>query len=251
MPQPRRLLSQPFANLERDVSVIDSVEIAATPVSRTAPGARTGSARSRRGTFLQWLRKIHGWVGLWGAALGLLFGTTGFLLNHRAPPLRIQTGAPRVDTLRLAVPVPAPASPRELAKWLRAQPDLHLPARMGRVQQEPAHPVAWGDRETVQPEHWQLVFASPRENVAVDYWVGSDAITLKRTGNGTLAWLTNLHKGVGMSIGWVLLVDTLAGALILLSLTGVLLWTGLNKRKTVGALLVVGSIVAIVCTASV
>nr|WP_254221679.1 PepSY-associated TM helix domain-containing protein [Burkholderia multivorans] len=251
MPQPRRLLPQPFANLERDVSVIDSVEIAATPVSRTAPGARTGSARLRRGTFLQWLRKIHGWVGLWGAALGLLFGTTGFLLNHRAPPLRIQTGAPRVDTLRLAVPVPAPASPRELAKWLRAQPDLHLPARMGRVQQEPAHPVAWGDRETVQPEHWQLVFASPRENVAVDYWVGSDAITLKRTGNGTLAWLTNLHKGVGMSIGWVLLVDTLAGALILLSLTGVLLWTGLNKRKTVGALLVVGSLVAIVCAASV
>nr|WP_254209039.1 PepSY-associated TM helix domain-containing protein [Burkholderia multivorans] len=251
MPQPRRLLPQPFANLERDVSVIDSVEIAATPVSRTASGARGGSARSRRGTFLQWLRKIHGWVGLWGAALGLLFGTTGFLLNHRAPPLRIQTGAPRVDTLRLAVPVPAPASPRELATWLRTQPDLHLPARMGRVQQEPAHPVAWGDRETVQPEHWQLVFASPRENVAVDYWVGSDAITLKRTGNGTLAWLTNLHKGVGMSIGWVLLVDTLAGALILLSLTGVLLWTGLNKRKTVGALLVVGSIVAIVCTASV
>ncbi|OXH83611.1 peptidase, partial [Burkholderia multivorans] len=55
------------------MSVIDSVEIAATPVSRTAPGARTGNARSRRGTFLQWLRKIHGWVGLWGAALGLLF----------------------------------------------------------------------------------------------------------------------------------------------------------------------------------
>jgi hypothetical protein len=44
----------------------------------------------------------------------------------------------------------------------------------------------------------------------------------------------------------VLLIDTLAGSLILLSLTGVLLWTELNKRKTVGLVLVAGSIAAAV-----
>jgi hypothetical protein len=59
--------------------------------------------------------------------------------------------------------------------------------------------------------------------------------------------MTNLHKGVGLSVGWVLLIDTLAGSIILLSLTGVLLWTELNKRKTIGAVLVLGSIVAAVC----
>jgi len=116
------------------VSVADPIEIDAAPASRVAPGARpagAGRTRSRRGTFIKWLRKVHGWVGLWGAALGLLFGATGFLLNHRAPPLRIQTGAPRVETLRLDVPDPEPASPLALAKWLRGQPDLHLPERMG------------------------------------------------------------------------------------------------------------------------
>ncbi|EDT44169.1 PepSY-associated TM helix domain protein [Burkholderia ambifaria MEX-5] len=35
----------------------------------------------------------------------------------------------------------------------------------------------------------------------------------------------------------------------MLSLTGVLLRTELNKRKTIGALRVIGSIVAIVCAA--
>ena len=224
------------------MSVADLIETGAD-----ASRAQAGS-RARRGTFIKWLRKVHGWVGLWGAALGLLFGVTGFVLNHRAEPLRISTGAPRVSTLRLRVPQPAPESPRALAEWLRAQPDLLLPARMGRVQKEPEHPVAWGDRETVQPEHWQMTFASPAESVAVDYWVGSDHVALKRTDNSALAWLTNLHKGVGMSIGWVLLVDTLAGALVLLSLTGVLLWTGLNKRRTIGAVLVIGSIAATVCT---
>ena len=203
--------------------------------------------RSRRATFIKWLRKVHGWVGLWGAALGLLFGVTGFVLNHRMEPLRISPGAPQVSSMQLPVPDPAPETPREMAKWLKSQPDLKLPQRMGRVQKEPEHKVAWGDRETVQPEHWQMMFTAPHETVAVEYWVGNDFVTLKRTDNSLMATITNLHKGVGMSVGWVLFIDTFAGALILLSLTGVLLWTELNKRKTIGALLLIGSIVVGVC----
>ncbi|WP_322057404.1 PepSY-associated TM helix domain-containing protein [Paraburkholderia sp. J63] len=215
-----------------------------TPIreGRTEP-----AKRSRRASFIKWLRKVHGWVGLWGAALGLLFGVTGFVLNHRAGPLHISPGAPQVSTLQLAVPDPAPETPRELVKWLRSQPDLKLPARMGRVQKEPAHAVAWGDRKTVQPEHWQMMFSSPQENVTVEYWAGNDHLTLKRNDNALLATLTNLHKGVGMSIGWVLFIDSFAGALILLSITGVLLWTELNKRKTVGAVLLLGPIIVAVC----
>ena len=46
----------------------------------------------------------------------------------------------------------------------------------------------------------------------------------------------------------MLLIDTLAGSIILLSLTGVLLWTELNKRRTVGVVLLGASIVAaVVC----
>ena len=32
---------------------------------------------------IRWVRKSHGWVGLWGAVLGLLFGFSGIWLNHR------------------------------------------------------------------------------------------------------------------------------------------------------------------------
>ena len=213
----------------------------ATVAAATMRDERT--KRSRRATFIKWLRKVHGWVGLWGAALGLLFGTTGFLLNHRGEPLRVSTGAPQVSTMQLKMPDPAPQTPREFAKWLRAQSGLNLPRKLGRVQKEAERPVAWGDRQTVQPEHWQLMFVAPNENVMVEYWVGNDYATLKRNDNSLLATLTNLHKGIGMSIGWVLFIDTFAGALILLSLTGVLLWTELNRRKTVGAVLLIGSIV--------
>ncbi len=201
--------------------------------------------RSRRATFIKWLRKVHGWVGLWGAALGLLFGTTGFFLNHRGGPLRVSTGEPQVSTMQVPLPQPAPESPRELSKWLKHE--LKLTGNPGRAQKEPEHPVAWGDRSVIQPEHWQLNFASPHENTSAEYWVGNSYVTVKRSENTFLAMLTNLHKGVGLSVGWVLLIDTLAGSLILLSLTGVLLWTELNKRKTVGVVLVLGSITAAVC----
>ncbi|MGF6964300.1 hypothetical protein OKW43_001305 [Paraburkholderia sp. WC7.3g] len=200
--------------------------------------------RSRRASVIKWLRNVHGWVGLWGAALGLLFGTTGFFLNHRGGPLRVSTGEPQVSVMQVPLPQPAPQTPRELAKWL--EQELKIGGSPGRMQKEPEHPVAWGDRSVVQPEHWQLNFASPKQNTSVEYWVGNNTVTVKRSANTLLAMLTNMHKGVGLSVGWVLLIDTLAGSLILLSLTGVLLWTELNRRKTVGLLLVVGSIAAAV-----
>lgn len=205
--------------------------------------SRTTDARAKRGrraTFIKWLRNVHGWVGLWGAALGLLFGATGFVLNHRAQPLRISTGAPQVSTVQVPLPAPAPQTPRELAHWLRAT--YHLTGRLGRVQREPEHRVSWGTQDTMQPEHWQVMFSAPQENVEAEYWMGNDFVTLKRSENSFAATLTNLHKGVGLSVGWVLLIDSLAGSLVLLSLTGVLLWTQLHRAKTLAVVLVFGSI---------
>ena len=200
--------------------------------------------RSRRATFIKWLRKIHGWVGLWGAVLGLLFGTTGFLLNHRGGPLRISTGEPQVSQMQLPLPVEGLKSPKELGGWLKHE--LKLEGNLGRVKREPARAVAWGDQKTMQPEQWTVMVASPSGGVSAEYWVGNGFVSVKRTDNSFLATMSNLHKGVGLSVGWVLLIDTLAGSIILLSLTGVLLWTELNKRRTVGAVLVGASIVAMV-----
>jgi hypothetical protein len=76
--------------------------------------------------------------------------------------------------------------------------------------------------------------------VRADYWVGNSYVTVERSDNGTLATLANLHKGSGMGVAWVLLVDTLAGSIILLSLSGVLLWALTARRRTVG--IVIGAL---------
>ena len=49
-----------------------------------APQSKHASKSVRRIAAIRWLRKAHGWIGLWGAALGLLFGVSGIVMNHRA-----------------------------------------------------------------------------------------------------------------------------------------------------------------------
>jgi hypothetical protein len=188
-------------------------------------------APSRRAIAVKWLRKMHGWIGLWGAVLGLLFGSTGILLNHRAI-LKIPAAQVQESTVQLPLPNPAPADPQALAAWLKNS--LKLEPDPARVKAEPARPVAWGDRAVVQPARWSASFTSPTGSVQAEYWVGNSSVSLKRSENTVFATLTNLHKGVGMSVGWILLVDTLAGSIILLSLSGVVLWSLTNRRRTVG-----------------
>jgi hypothetical protein len=190
-----------------------------------------GGRLSRRAEVVKWLRKAHGWMGLWGAVLGLLFGVTGIVQNHRAI-LKIPTPRPQESTVQMRLPATMPDSPEALAGWLKK--NLAIDHDPGRIKNEESHPVDWGDRTVQQPEHWTIFFPAPSGGVQADYWVGNGFVTVKRSENGLLATLMSLHKGVGVNPGWILLTDTLAGSIILLSLTGVTLWTLTNRRRMVG-----------------
>jgi hypothetical protein len=194
---------------------------------------------SRRAVAVKWLRKMHGWIGLWGAVLGLLFGSTGILLNHRAV-LKIPAAQTQESTVQIPLPDPAPPDPQALAAWLKSS--LKLTPDPSRVKLEPARPVAWGDQALVQPARWSASFTSPTGAVQAEYWVGNNYVSLKRSENNVFATLTNLHKGVGMSVGWILLVDTLAGSIILLSLSGMVLWVLTNRKRTVGIAIATASL---------
>jgi hypothetical protein len=190
---------------------------------------------------VQWLRRTHGWIGLWGATLGLLFGTSGIWLNHRAilklPPMAQQ----RVNT-QIALPDPAPADAAALAVWLQTALKLDAPASS--VKTDAARPVAWAEKPAsggqaapvlMQPEHWTITYGGPRHSVQAETWAGNRSVSVRTLDNGLMGTLTNLHKGSGMTAPWILLVDTLAGSLILLSLSGLTLWTLTNRKRVVGA----------------
>ncbi len=204
---------------------------------RAAPGAAPLHAiakpegRNGRAVFIKWLRKTHGWIGLWGAVLGLLFGGTGILLNHRSV-LKIPLAHAQEASVQVPLPQPAPLDAKAMAAWLGAS--LGIAAEASKVKMEPARPVAWGDKALTQPGRWSAAFVTPQTNVQLEYWVGNSYVTVKRNEHNAFSTLSNLHKGTGMGIGWILLVDTLAGSIILLSLSGVLLWALTTRKRMIG-----------------
>jgi uncharacterized protein len=200
--------------------------------------------RIHRPKFLKWLRRTHAWLGLWGAVLGLLFGFTGILLNHRSV-LKIPAAKNSETQFEVSLSDPLPADPAALGRMLQAELKLDKPAARPRV--EPAKPVAWGEGKMRQPERWQLTFATPDETVTAEYWVGNHSVAVRRVDPNFFAWLTRLHMGTGAGVGWILLVDTLAGGLIVLALTGLLLWTKLHGPRLV-ALGLVGTCLTLALT---
>ena len=198
--------------------------------------------RWRRRSFLKWLRRTHAWIGLWGAIMGLLFGVTGILLNHRTV---MKIPAAQVASSRVQLPLPSlPASPEELTTWLRRE--LELGERRPFVTVEPARPVGWGSRSIQQPERWQIDFYSPKQAVLAEYWRGNHLVSITRKANNAWAMLTNLHMATGVNAAWILLTDTLAGGLLVLALTGTLLWTRLHGPRLLAAGLALGSLCGLV-----
>lgn len=205
-------------------------------------GISVQRGRSRRAIFLTWLRKIHLYVGLWGALLGMLFGITGFLLNHRAI-MKI----PVKYTVQKTVHIPSPpqtfASPQELSTWLQ-QSLQFKPIAPPIIKSEPAKKVFWAGYAMQQPERWAISLNRPDGGINAEYFIGNRFIKLDHIDTTPLGTLARLHMSVGVSTFWVLLTDTIAGALILLSITGILLWTQLHTVRTIAVITTMGALCA-------
>src|SRR6476659_3203621 len=152
-----------------------------------AASGTLGVRRNRRLAFMRWVRKTHGWFGLWGALLGLMMGVSGVWLNHRAT-LKLELPSQRHINAQLAVPDPTPATAEAMAAWLQQTLRMDRPASTIRV--ERARPVPWGP--LLQPERWSFAFGGPDRVVQVEYWAGNKSVGVRTTSNGFIATLTNL-----------------------------------------------------------
>jgi hypothetical protein len=214
-------------------------------MAEAAATALTSNSVSRRLAFVRWVRRTHGWFGLWGAILGLMTGTSGIWLNHRAV-MKLELPDQHQTSAQLALPEPRPATAEALAGWLQQTLKLDRPANNMRVERSRA--VPWAERgegrPLMQPERWTFVFGGPNKVIQVEYWVGNKAAGVRTTENGFVATLTNLHKGTTMPAPWILLIDTLAGAMIFLSISGAILWWETHRRRLAG-LVIFGVSVAV------
>jgi uncharacterized protein len=220
-------------------------------MAEAAATALPSNRVNRRLAFVRWVRRTHGWFGLWGALLGLMAGTSGIWLNHRSV-MKLELPDQQQTNTQLAIPDPRPETANAMAAWLQQMLKADRPATNVRV--ERSRPVPWAERggpertgegrPPMQPERWTFVFGGPNKVMQVEYWVGNRSAGVRTTQNGLIATLTNLHKGTTMPAPWILLIDTLAGAMIFLSLSGVILWWETHRRRLAG-IVIFGASVAV------
>lgn len=190
---------------------------------------------------------MHGWLGLWGAVLGLLFGASGFLLNHRAV-MKIPAVKMESSEIQLPMPEPLPTSEQEFAAHIQQALDIpHAPVQpKAGGKSRKIDEARFLGKDVLQPQRWEVNFAMPHAMVRAEYVAGNRFATVRREDANVWGFITRMHKGIGANTAWVLLVDSMAGALILLSVTGVLLWTKMRGSRLVLSCLVGGSVLVTV-----
>ena len=224
-----------------------STDLAARVKRKRPPGTLLFLPRfANRTEVIQWLKRIHAWTGFWGALAFLLIGVSGLLLNHRAT-LKIDTGAPReVMEATIAVDPALIKSPEDLGKWAQAQFGTALEPRAPRAEGgaprggqsggqggAPAanERVQMMGRDIQEAVVWKQAFNGVNGTLNVEYTPGSTAVKATRSEQNVWGVLKNMHKGSGMNWIWVLFIDTMAGGLIAMALTGALLWSRLHGPR--------------------
>jgi len=167
-----------------------------------------------------WLKTLHEWHWVSSALclIGLLlFGITGFTLNHAAsieakPKVTTRT-ATVDDALRAALLKELPAAkarkgkaelPAELQAWIQAQWAVDTAGR----------DAEWSDDE--------IYLSLPRPGG--DAWLRLSLIDgeaeYERTDRGWLSYFNDLHKGRNSGAAWSLFIDIFAAATLVFSITG-------------------------------
>ena len=183
--------------------------------------------------FLVWLRRSHGWLGIWGAVAGILFGLTTIAMVHAEV---FRTGEPTQVLAQLPVSGAIIANVDDLGAFVKSELGLMTDWRQPRNQGAGA--TGGGGRrgggaageQSNQPV-FVTQFTSPQTTLDLRYVAGNEYIEITRTERGFFETMNRLHRGNGAQLGWTLIGDAFSGALIVLALSGVLLWSRMDGSR--------------------
>jgi len=133
----------------------------------------------------------------------------------------------------LEVPESARQSREEMRAWLHDVQHIDVEIQRARGGGEGARTGGPGGRSGAPvggpsggsgPKRWMFNGGNARILTQVEYVEGAPTATVHKSENSPLAILNRLHKGVGGGIPWILLTDSFAVAMVLLGISGIILW---------------------------
>ena len=182
---------------------------------------------ARRNRTHRIVRQLHLWIGAWGAIAAILFGSSGFIMNHRAVLKLPQGSSSDLSKVELPVPEGVRSTPEAMRIWLRDTQKLDI----DNVRVMRAQPIEFNGQKIKPPARWIFSGGNARVSTQAEYSEGNASMTVSTTEQSPLAVLTRLHKGVGGGSAWILLTDTFALAMVALGISGILLWARGRSAK--------------------
>ena len=171
-------------------------------------------------------RTIHIYLTMLGLFVMLLFGVTGFTINHEE-----WFGAtnPRVEEYTAAVPPALMAAKDRLGLVERLRADAGVGGAVTSFD-DLDEEISIGFKEPGQI--WEVRIAKADGKVQVHHEIFNFA-----------ALINNLHRGRYAGESWRWVIDASAGLIVLACATGFVLWLALPRRRQLGvALLVLGTV---------
>ena len=188
---------------------------------------------SRRGNLrraaLRHCRSLHTYLSMLATVLFLFFGATGFMLNHPA-----WFGLDDARTTETTVTVPAGAIDAKdklaVVEFLRAH------GATGAVE-----PFDWPG----EGEPFHVGFKSPHAQCDADITLPGGETHLSVQTRNLAGLVTRLHTAKDAGAVWRRLLDATAVLLVLVCVTGLVLWQSLPKRRVVGTIGLTLSVLAV------
>jgi hypothetical protein len=193
-------------------------------------------ARPLSKTLLLWTRTLHIYLSVLALVLLVFFSFTGFVMNHVE---WFDTETPRVTERAAALPAAvlrAPPADRKLAivEYLRR----HAGAR-GEV-------TSFDDAEDGVRVHFTAAGRKMDYTIERPAAAGeSVAVEVRDEVRNALAVMADLHKGIGSGGPWRRVIDATALLLLFASLSGLVLWLSLAKRRTAGLIALAASVAGV------
>ena len=212
----------------------------------------TAAAAPRRSvSTYRWIRQVHLWIGAWGALAAVIYGFTGLVMNHRFGDGAWPQGkSDERARATLQVPAQAQTSPEALSLWLRETQGLDAQVIRkgppGGGKDAKGGKAGEGAKKAEAPK-WTLSGGTASDAWSLEYVPGSASTDVKYTSHSALAAFNRLHKAVGGGIGWTILADSFAIAMLLLGLSGIWMWArGRSAKDLVVSVLGVSIVVMLV-----
>jgi len=186
------------------------------PSRRAARRGGTTTDRSAKQTTHRWVRWIHVYTSMISLVLVLFFGITGITLNHPDWTFGSEaTTTTKTGTLASSLLADGQVDELGISEFLRTTYGISAPLADHQLD---------GDQGL-------LSYRDPgyAANVTYDTTSGDYRLTVEQ--QGLVGVMNDLHKGRDASGSWKWVIDVIAGFLVVISLTGLVLQLFLKRRR--------------------